>query len=92
MLSRACAFVLSCQARPGDTGVPIYRLLQNSAFEPEHVQAMEQAFEETLAQLGLVDRADPLVELVARKIIELGQQGERDPKRFRDLAVMAFTT
>ena len=53
---------------------------------------MEQAFEETLAQLGLVDRADPLVELVARKIIELGQQGERDPERIRDLAVMAFTT
>jgi hypothetical protein len=50
------------ESGPGGAGMPIYRLLQNSAFEPEHIQAMEQAFEETLAQLGLVDRADPLVE------------------------------
>ena len=45
-----------------------------------------------LCRQGTVDRADPLVELVARKIIKLGQQGERDPKRIRDLAVIAFTT
>lgn len=71
--------------------MPIYRLLQNAGFDPEHVRALGEAFEETLATLGLVDRNDPLVELVARKIVELGQQGVRDPKRIRELAVTAFT-
>lgn len=73
-------------------GAAIYRLLQNSGFQPEHAEAMGQAFEHTLATLGLKDRADPLVELIAKKIIEIGQQGERDPQRMRDLAIKAFTT
>jgi hypothetical protein len=60
--------------------MPIYRLLQNSGFEPEHIRAMGKAFEETLAILGLVDRADPLVELVAKKVIEIGQQASATAK------------
>jgi hypothetical protein len=71
--------------------MPIYRLLQNSGFEPEHASAMGKAFEEALAVLGLVDRSDPLVDLVAKKVIEIGQQGERDPAHIRDMTVMAFT-
>jgi hypothetical protein len=68
--------------------MPIYRLLQNAAFTPELTQAMGQAFEETLAELGLVDRrADPLAEIVAKKIIKLGHQGETDPVRLRVLAL-----
>jgi hypothetical protein len=71
--------------------VPIYRLLQNSGFQPEHIEAMGAAFEEALRKLELLDRTDPKAELLARKIIELGQQGERDPARLRELAVEAFT-
>ena len=70
--------------------MPIYRLLQNSGFQPEHIEAMGTAFEEVLLKLELLDRSDPKAELIARKIIELGQQGERDPVRLRDLAVQAF--
>jgi hypothetical protein len=70
--------------------MPIYRLLQNSGFEPEHVSAMADAFEQTLPKLGLIDRADPLVDLVAQKVIEIGQQGERDAARIRDM--IAFTS
>ena len=69
----------------------ICRRVQDSAFTPEHIQAMGQAFEETLTRLGLVNRDDPITELVAKKIIELGQQGERDPVQLREQAVMAFT-
>ena len=72
--------------------MPIYRLFEGEAFQPEHIQAMSHAFEETLGKLSLKDRSDPLVELVAKKIIELGQQGERDPGRLRDGAVRALTT
>ena len=71
--------------------MPIYKMLQNAVFEPEHIRVMGTAFEETLSVLGLTNRDDELVEMVAKKIIELGQQGERDPQRLRDLAIMAFT-
>jgi hypothetical protein len=67
--------------------VPIYPLLKNRGFEPEQVEAMGKAFEATLRALGLTDRSDPLVMIVARKIIELGQQGERDPQRLQERAL-----
>ena len=71
--------------------MPIYRLLERSGFDPEHVSAMSIAFEEALGKLGLKDRADPLCEIVAKKIIELGQRGERDPLRLRDQALAELT-
>ena len=39
------------------------------------------AFENACKILKLVDRSDPLTELVAVKIIELAASGERDPDR-----------
>jgi hypothetical protein len=39
-----------------------------------------------LAQMRLADRADPATEIVAKKIIELAQQGERDRNRLLDCA------
>ena len=70
----------------------IYPLMQHAGFEPERIQAMGQAFEETLAALDLKDRADPLVLMVARKIIELGQRGAIDADHLRDQAIKALTT
>ena len=48
---------------------------------------MVGAFEEALRELRLVDRTDPATLLVAKKIIALAQQGERDPIRLREGAV-----
>ena len=62
--------------------VPIYRLLERSGFDPEHASAMGKAFEEALVELGL-----KLCALVAMKIIELGQRGERDPRWLCDQAL-----
>jgi len=67
--------------------MPIHRLLQDSAFGPEATKAMGVAFEDALRELNLTDRADPLCEIVAMKIIEIGRRGECDPARIRDLAV-----
>ena len=67
--------------------VPIYRLFKDQAFAPEHCQAMAAAFEAVLQELNLKDREDPLCELVAKKIIELGQQGVRNPGLLRQFAV-----
>jgi hypothetical protein len=58
----------------------IYRLLQNSAFDPEAIKVMTDAYEEACRTLMLSERrTDPLTEMVARKIIEVAQTGERDP-------------
>ena len=71
--------------------MPIYRLLQNHAFGPDEIRVLTTAFEEALQSLRLVDRADPATEMVARKIIELAQQGERDPVRLRERAVRSLS-
>jgi len=67
--------------------MPIVRLLQNSAFDPEAVALITSAFEKTCKELQLVDRSDPLTDLVARTIIKIAQAGERDPQRMRELAL-----
>ena len=45
------------------------------------------AYEETLKALELSDRSDPITNMVARKIIELGQTGVRDPLQIAALAI-----
>ena len=52
--------------------MPIYRLLQNSPLGPEEIAILTDAYERRLRKLSLVDRNDPITELVAQKIIELG--------------------
>jgi hypothetical protein len=59
--------------------MPIYRLLQNMPMEPEDIRRLTTAYEQALRTLGIVDRGDPLAELVARKIIEIAQTGIREP-------------
>jgi hypothetical protein len=52
---------------------------------------MVPAFEDTLRELRLTNRADPASEVVARKVIELAQRGERDPVRLREQVVRSFS-
>jgi len=70
--------------------VPIHRLLEPGVFQPEEVAALARVFEEVLHTLGLVDRTDPVTTLVAKKLIELAQTGERDPDRLRRLSIDSF--
>jgi len=42
---------------------------------------------DTLHTLRLTNRADPVTEIIAKKIIELAQQGERDPVQLRERAI-----
>ena len=55
--------------------MPITPFLREQAFEPEDLKNMGDAFMEARKTLGLKDRDDKLTELVARRIIELAQQG-----------------
>jgi hypothetical protein len=58
--------------------VAIYRLLQTSAFEPADVERISSAYEQALIELRLVDRNDPLTEILAKLIVEVAQTGEKD--------------
>jgi len=71
--------------------MPIHRLVQNHAFDPDTIAVMVTAFEDALRELRLTDRADPATELVARKVIELAERGERDPARLRDQVVRSLS-
>ena len=70
--------------------VPNYRLLENEPFQPEHVALMGKVFDDILHTLGLVDREDPITKMIAKKVIELAQAGERDPGRLKRLTLAAF--
>jgi hypothetical protein len=65
----------------------IYRLLKSAVFEPELIASMTAAYEHALRELQLADREDPFTEIVAKKIIEVAQLGERDPARINILAL-----
>ena len=72
----------------GSVSMPIQQVLvQQSSFGPEEVKVLVGAFEEALRELRLMDRKDPATLLVAKRIIELAQKGERDPIRLREGAV-----
>jgi hypothetical protein len=73
--------------------MPIRLLLQDDhAFGPEEVAILTRAFDEALSKLGLVNRDDPATRTVAKRIIELAKQGERDPIRLRDAAISSPPT
>jgi hypothetical protein len=64
--------------------VPIHHLLKNSAFDSEEIGVLASAFD-----AAVEGRAGPTAELIAKRIICLAQQGQRDPNRLRERAVQA---
>ena len=58
--------------------MPITRLLADADFTPEQRHVLELAFSHTLSKLNLVDRNDPICDMVARKVIEIASSGATD--------------
>ena len=67
--------------------MPIYRLLRESSFDPDEIAVLADAYQLTLRKLNLVERSDPITEIVARRIIELRQRGVREPKQLSELTM-----
>jgi hypothetical protein len=65
----------------------VHRMLQNTPMGPEEIACLVEACEQTLRHLSLKDRDGPLTELVAKKIIEVGQTGVRDPAEISRMAI-----
>ena len=67
--------------------MPINRMFRDGKIKAEEVERLNRAFTFTLQSLSLVDRDDPVCEIVARKVIEIDAAGTRDPKEIARLAV-----
>jgi hypothetical protein len=66
--------------------MPINRLLKGSKLTPEDIERLNRAYSFTLRSLSLVDRNDPLTEIVARKVIEIGAT-VHDPAEIAEQAI-----
>jgi hypothetical protein len=74
--------------------MPINSLLANTSFDPETITLLASAFEtawdaikKSESPLAAEDQAASTRELLARRIIEMGNMGERDPQRLADGAI-----
>jgi hypothetical protein len=56
----------------------VYRLLREPSFGPDEISQMTAAYEQALQALKLVDRNDPITEILAKKVIEIARLGEPD--------------
>ena len=52
--------------------MPIRRLLEGSGLSSSEIDRLAIAYETALRKLHLVDRDDPIAEIVASKVIEIG--------------------
>jgi hypothetical protein len=69
--------------------MPIDLLLQkNMPMEPEEISRLRTAYEQALRGIGLVDRDDPLSEMVAKKVFKIAKSGVRDPADIAARAVV----
>jgi hypothetical protein len=67
--------------------MPITRYIQNRSFTAKEVKVIAAAFDGACQELGLVDRSDPIVEIVATQLIDLAAAGERNPIRLQNSVV-----
>ena len=67
--------------------MPIDRLLKGRGIGLDDSEILKQAFDLALSGLHLVDRNDPICEIVAREVIEIGLNGARDPKQIAALTI-----
>ena len=61
--------------------MPIRPYLDGHPFDPETVRLLGLAFDLTRAALKIEDGNEQAKEVLAEKLIELAQQGERDPEQ-----------
>jgi hypothetical protein len=66
--------------------MPITRLLTDNKFMPEQRHVLELAFRHTLSKLNLVDRNDPICQMVARRVIEIGSSGATNAIAIAEIA------
>ena len=67
--------------------MPINRLLKDKR-TPEEIELLNKAFNHALNLLGVVDRNDPLCDMVAREVVEVGTTGISEAREIAEMAVV----
>lgn len=70
--------------------MPINRVFRQGKIKPEDLARLDRAFAFTLRSLHLVDRSDPICEIIARKVIEIDAAGTREPEEIAREATREF--
>ena len=68
----------------------IYRLIASGHFGPDEIEAMTKAYEAALLELRIIDRKDPLTEIIAKSIVNVTATGARDPEVISKRALNAL--
>ena len=66
--------------------MPIDRLPRDGKVKSEEFARLNRAFTFALRSLQLVDRNDPVCDIVARKVIEIDKGGTHDPLEIAKIA------
>lgn len=69
--------------------MPIRRFIKID-MESAEIDRLNVAYAKALRMLDLVDRNDPVTEIVAEKVIEVGTSGAMDPRQIADTVAMYF--
>jgi hypothetical protein len=70
-----------------DTISPLFK---DCAFNPQTIQAMGLAYDKACQSLHDLGQPDIVKEIIARRIIEVAQTGERDIDRLCERALLAL--
>ncbi len=67
--------------------MPVTRLLDQSDFTPEQRHIIQLAFNNTIRKLDLVDRGDPICEIIARRVINAYKRGVTDAVALSEITI-----
>jgi GAF domain-containing protein len=71
--------------------MPFFNDGDQRSIPPQRLEVLRVAFAATLRELGLVERDDPIVRLVADTIVKLASAEDSDPETIRDRALKQLT-
>ena len=69
--------------------MPIRRYI-TVEMESTEIKRLNSAYAKALRMLDLVDRMDPVTEIVAHRVIEVGTSGVTDPQEIAEIVVSHF--
>ncbi len=68
----------------------IIPFLDGAFFDPEHVEAMGEAYDQARKALHDTGQPDIVLEVLAKRIVAIGKTGERNPDKICERALGAF--
>ena len=68
----------------------IHKLIANGSFGPDEIGVMKAAYEAALVDVGVSNPDDPITDLIAKAIVNVTANGERNPEVVAERALNAL--